>query len=213
MGKSSLLNALLNARDLARCSNFPGRTRHLFNFVLGNQMSVVDLPGYGLARVGDELQTQWRRLIHHYCQSSPAMEQLKLAICLVDAREGISKKDYVYWDQVVGPYLCKLVVLTKIDLLTPVELHEAVARAAVAVDGLNRKRLRLPAVESAESAGNKEKLVKVEQWRHLLPYVHAVSSHNKCGLMELRAHIATHCGVVGFARSGADQVEGTSESR
>ena len=83
VGKSSLINALLGKKDLARTSSDPGRTRQVIFFRINGACLFVDLPGYGFARVSKTVRAQWRSLVEAYL-SRPAPG--KLAILLVDAR-------------------------------------------------------------------------------------------------------------------------------
>ncbi|CAK9032444.1 Probable GTP-binding protein EngB [Durusdinium trenchii] len=81
VGKSSLINALVHGKEIARPSELPGRTRHLFAFDIGREISLVDLPGYGPAhKVSDELRQGWEDLVKAYLKRS---QGLRRAICLV----------------------------------------------------------------------------------------------------------------------------------
>lgn len=90
VGKSSLLNALLNRRSLARVSNTPGRTRELNYFAVGDSLYVVDMPGYGYAKAPKSLVEGWTQLIHDYLRGR---SQLKRVMLLIDSRHGIKPSD------------------------------------------------------------------------------------------------------------------------
>ncbi len=90
VGKSSLLNALLGRRSLARVSNTPGRTRELNYFTLGEELFVVDMPGYGYAEAPKTLVAGWNALIHDYLRGRP---QLKRVMLLIDSRHGLKSSD------------------------------------------------------------------------------------------------------------------------
>jgi GTP-binding protein len=90
VGKSSLINAICNHAGLARISNTPGRTQQINFFNASNSLILVDLPGYGFAKVPLYLKKRWENLITHYLQANP---NLKLVNILVDARRGINDND------------------------------------------------------------------------------------------------------------------------
>ena len=90
VGKSSLLNALLRRRHAARVSKTPGRTREINFFRVNDAFMLVDLPGYGYARVAKERKAEWKPLIEGYLQSSPNLRGLVL---LLDSRREPSDDD------------------------------------------------------------------------------------------------------------------------
>ena len=90
VGKRSIIDALANQRQLARVSNTPGRTQLLNMFVLPNGGSVVDLPGYGYARVPARAKATWQRMIEDYLLHR---ESLELVFVLVDGEIGPTKLD------------------------------------------------------------------------------------------------------------------------
>ena len=90
VGKSSLINALVNRKDLARTSKTPGRTQQLNFFNLGEQLMLVDLPGYGYAKASKAAISEWNLLIGHYLRSRAA---LKRVCVLVDSRHGLKDSD------------------------------------------------------------------------------------------------------------------------
>ncbi|KAI94375.1 GTP-binding protein [Rhodomicrobium udaipurense JA643] len=90
VGKSSLLNALLSRRNLARVSNTPGRTREVNYFSVGDALYVVDMPGYGYAKAPKALVKGWTQLIHDYLRGRP---QLKRVMLLIDSRHGLKPSD------------------------------------------------------------------------------------------------------------------------
>ncbi|MEM1400368.1 MAG: ribosome biogenesis GTP-binding protein YihA/YsxC, partial [Pseudomonadota bacterium] len=112
VGKSSLINALTGRKTLARTSNTPGRTQTLIFFSLGGRLRLVDLPGYGYARVSKALVARWTRLLKAYLAGRAP---LRLALLLVDSRHGLKETDreiMTMLDQAAVPYR---VVLTKAD--------------------------------------------------------------------------------------------------
>ena len=112
VGKSSLVNALTGRNTLARTSNTPGRTQQLIFFELGARLTLVDLPGYGFAKVSKSLVASWTRLLKAYLKGRVT---LRRACVLVDARHGLKPGDLdimAMLDQAAVPYQ---IVLTKID--------------------------------------------------------------------------------------------------
>ena len=90
VGKSSLINALLRRRSLARTSSSPGRTRMINFFLVNESFYLVDLPGYGYASVDYETRLSWGPLVHDYLDSSPS---LRLVIVLLDIRRRLADGD------------------------------------------------------------------------------------------------------------------------
>ncbi len=118
VGKSSLLNALTNRNSLARVSRTPGRTQQINFFNLGAFFCLVDMPGYGYAKVGQQLEDKWRVLADEYFKQRKAF---KRAYVLIDARHGLQDHDKMllqWFDRLVVPYR---VILTKADKATKPE--------------------------------------------------------------------------------------------
>ena len=114
VGKSSLLNTLVNNFKLAKVSSEPGKTRSVNFYLVNDRFFLVDLPGYGFARVPFEEQKRWRELIEEYLRER---DRLKGVFLLVDSRIGPTEKDVQMkdWFDFYGiPYV---VVATKVDKL------------------------------------------------------------------------------------------------
>lgn len=124
-GKSSAINAILNRRDLVRTSKTPGRTQLVNFFALDDARRLVDLPGYGYARVSKEMREHWRELLDDYFH---ARESLAGLILVVDSRRGLGDTDWqmLEWARSLdGPIH---VLLTKADKLSRKEAADALAR-------------------------------------------------------------------------------------
>jgi GTP-binding protein len=115
VGKSSLLNRLLRRRAIARVSRHPGRTQEINFFRVNDAFVLVDLPGYGYARVPKARRDSWRPLIEAYLSSSPA---LRGVIQLVDARHDPTPDDHAMLDYLAGIGVPTLLVVTKTDKLS-----------------------------------------------------------------------------------------------
>jgi GTP-binding protein len=112
VGKSSLLNALLSRRSLARVSNTPGRTRELNYFSLGDRLFIVDMPGYGYARAPKSLVKGWTQLIHDYLRGR---SELKRVMLLIDSRHGVKSSDQEIMTLLDKAAVSYQAVLTKAD--------------------------------------------------------------------------------------------------
>ncbi len=112
VGKSSLINALTGRKDLARTSNTPGRTQQLNFFNLGEQMYIVDLPGYGYAKVSKSQVQDWTKLMKNYLRGRP---NLRCVFVLVDSRHGLKPTDIEMMKMLDETAVNYRVVLTKCD--------------------------------------------------------------------------------------------------
>ncbi len=121
VGKSSLINALTNHKDLARTSNTPGRTQQVNFFNLGQRLMIADLPGYGYARAPRETVRQWTELVGDYLQGRP---QLRRACLLIDARHGIKESDREVMTMLDKAAVSFQAVLTKCDKVKEAELEK-----------------------------------------------------------------------------------------
>ena len=119
VGKSSLINALANHRQLAKVSNTPGRTQLINQFVLPNGGTVVDLPGYGYAKVPGRERAGWQAMIEGYLLER---EELELVFVLVDGEIGPTKLDVQMLDWLRASDVPHTVVATKLDKVKPSKL-------------------------------------------------------------------------------------------
>ncbi len=124
VGKSSLINALVGQKALARTSNTPGRTRELNLFAAEPGLTVVDMPGYGYARASKSDSSAWHRLILDYLRGRP---NLRRVYVLIDSRHGIKTNDEDVLALLDKTAVSYQIVLTKIDKLKAAE-REAVLR-------------------------------------------------------------------------------------
>ena len=126
VGKSSLLNRLVRRKAFARVSQTPGKTREINFFRVNDAFYLVDLPGYGYARVSKAMRDRWREIIESYLRRSPMLRGM---VQLVDARHPPTPDDLRMLDFLSTIELPTLVVLTKIDKLRPRERAERLAEA------------------------------------------------------------------------------------
>lgn len=137
VGKSSLLNTLLNRKQLVKVSSRPGKTTGLNYFLVAHSVYFVDLPGYGFAKVGKDLRSQWGKLIATYLQTR---RQLACVVVIMDLRHGVKQPDseLLSWlNQQAIPFLA---VYTKADKLSGNERmkHAAILDAGHGIDGASR---------------------------------------------------------------------------
>jgi GTP-binding protein len=114
VGKSALLNRLVGRRALARVSKTPGRTQQINFFAVDERLLLVDLPGYGFARVPLAVKDEWRALVEGYLTSRRV---LRGVVVLVDLRRGIGAEDTRLLDFLAAHGIAALLVATKIDKL------------------------------------------------------------------------------------------------
>lgn len=112
VGKSSLLNALTGRKALARTSNTPGRTQQLNFFNMDDQLMLVDMPGYGYAKVSKKMRSEWDRLIFNYLRGRAS---LRCVFVLVDCRHGLKDSDEMLMEMLDEAGVPYRIVLTKAD--------------------------------------------------------------------------------------------------
>ncbi len=115
VGKSSIINTLLNRRGLARVSSEPGKTRGINFYNIDDTLYFVDLPGYGFAKVSKEARASWGRMIETYLNKR---KQLKMVLMLVDIRHQPTADDRMMYNWIIEMDLPHLVVATKMDKIT-----------------------------------------------------------------------------------------------
>lgn len=118
VGKSSLINALLNRKNLAKTSSSPGRTQSINFFRVNGKISFVDLPGYGYARVPLALRRAWKPMVESYLQ---IRKELRLVVVILDARREVSPEDLDLMDWLDHHRIPFLLVLTKADKLSALD--------------------------------------------------------------------------------------------
>ena len=112
VGKSSLINALVNRKALARTSSQPGKTQTINFYKVNDEVYFVDLPGYGYAKVSEEVKAKWGNLIERYLNKS---EMLKAVFLLVDIRHEPSANDKTMYEWIVYQGYDPIIIATKLD--------------------------------------------------------------------------------------------------
>lgn len=130
VGKSSLINALVGMKKLARASNEPGRTREVNFFVLDGRLRLVDLPGYGWAKASKSTVKQFQSVGRDYLRGRP---NLKRAYLLIDARHGLKDVDLEPMDTFDKAAVSYQIILTKADKMKPSEVEALTAKTQAAI--------------------------------------------------------------------------------
>lgn len=112
VGKSSLINAIMGRKDVARTSNTPGRTQQLNFFNVNETFYLVDMPGYGYAEAPKKLVQQWQKLIKLYLLGRPTLERVYV---LIDSRHGLKENDTEFMKMLDQTGVSYQVILTKTD--------------------------------------------------------------------------------------------------
>ena len=134
VGKSSLINALMNRKSLARTSSQPGKTQTINFYNINGVMHLVDLPGYGYANASEEVKAKWGRMIERYLQKS---QQLKQVFLLIDIRHAPSANDKLMYDWIVHNGYRPVIIATKLDKLKRSQVAKSVK---IVREGLNLEK-------------------------------------------------------------------------
>ena len=153
VGKSSLINKILNRKKLVRTSKTPGRTQLLNFFEINELWRFVDLPGYGYAKVPKEVQKRWRPMVENYLTTRV---NLRGMVWLLDIRREVSKEDLTLWDWLRTKELTVIIVITKADKLSKNKRNKQAASIAKSLGMKARELIQF----SATSGEGKEELWK-----------------------------------------------------
>lgn len=112
VGKSSLINGLMNRKALARTSSSPGKTQTINYYNINNEMYFVDLPGYGYATANEKVKAQWGKMIEDYLHQS---KKIRAVFLLVDIRHAPSENDRIMYDWILDRGYHPIIIATKLD--------------------------------------------------------------------------------------------------
>lgn len=152
VGKSSLINGLMNRKALARTSSQPGKTQTINFYNVNDAMYLVDLPGYGYANAGVEIKAKWGKMIENYLHTS---QMLKAVFLLIDIRHDPSENDELMYSWMVSQGFAPIIIATKLDKIprSKVNQHiEAIRR------GLNVEPGTIIIPFSAETKQGREEI-------------------------------------------------------
>jgi len=161
VGKSSLINKILNRKKLVRTSKTPGRTQLLNFFEINELWRFVDLPGYGYAKVPAEVQKRWRPMVESYLTTRV---NLRGMVWLLDIRREVSKEDLQLWDWLQAKQVEVIIVVTKADKLSKNKRNK---QAASIARSLGREAQELIQFSATSGEG------KDEIWQALLRILEA----------------------------------------
>ena len=165
VGKSSLLNRLVRRKAFARVSNTPGRTRELNFFRVNREFVLVDLPGYGYARVSKTRRAEWRPLIEGYLRRSAALRGI---VQLLDARHDPTDDDRQMFDLLADIGVPTVVVVTKTDKLSALKVKGRLHALAVELELDEEQMIPFSAITGGgrdELAGALVELLARPPWR------------------------------------------------
>ncbi len=121
VGKSSLINALMNRKSLARTSSQPGKTQTINYYNVNNELYFVDLPGYGYTKANEKVKAQWGKMVERYLHKS---EMLRQVFLLIDIRHAPSENDCIMYDWIVQSGYKPIIVATKLDKIKRSQLQK-----------------------------------------------------------------------------------------
>ena len=114
VGKSSLINGLMNRKSFARTSATPGKTQTINFYNINQELYLVDLPGYGYAKVSEQEKKKWGQMIERYLHQS---KQLRAVFLLIDIRHAPSANDKMMYDWILSQGYHPIIIATKLDKL------------------------------------------------------------------------------------------------
>ena len=123
MGKSSLINGLMNRKSLARTSAQPGKTQTINFYNINDECYFVDLPGYGYARANEEIKAKWGKMIENYLHRS---KQLKAVFLLVDIRHEPSGNDRLMYEWILNQGFEPVIIATKLDKINRSQIQKQI---------------------------------------------------------------------------------------
>lgn len=155
VGKSSLINALMNRKAFARTSAQPGKTQTINFYNIEQQLYFVDLPGYGYAKVSQEIKEKWGKMIEGYLVKS---KQLRCIFLLVDIRHEPSANDKTMYEWVVHHGYMPVIIATKFDKINRSQIAKQVKILRTGL-GLSKETVLIPF--SAETKQGKDEIWEV----------------------------------------------------
>ena len=155
VGKSSLINGLMNRKSLARTSSQPGKTQTINYYNINDEIYFVDLPGYGYAQANEHVKAQWGKMIEDYLHKS---SQLKAVFLLIDIRHDPSANDKQMYDWVLHNGFSPIIIATKLDKIKRSQVQKQVKAIK---QGLQVEKGTLVIPFSAETKQGREEIWSV----------------------------------------------------
>jgi len=123
VGKSSLINALMNRKSLARTSAQPGKTQTINYYNINDELYFVDLPGYGYAKVSQSEKEKWGKMIEKYLRTS---KMLKVVFLLIDIRHDPSNNDRMMYEWILSQGFNPVIIATKLDKINRSQIQKQI---------------------------------------------------------------------------------------
>lgn len=152
VGKSSLINALMNRKSLARTSSQPGKTQTINYYKVNDEIYFVDLPGYGYANANIETKAKWGKMIEKYLHTS---KQIKCIFLLIDIRHEPGKNDKQMYDWILHNGYQPVIIATKLDKLKRSQVAKCVK---IVRDGLGLPKEGVLIPFSSQTKHGKEEI-------------------------------------------------------
>lgn len=159
VGKSSLINGLMNRKSYARTSAQPGKTQTINYYNINGQLYYVDLPGYGYAKVSQEVKAKWGKMIERYLHTS---KQLKCVFLLVDIRHDPSANDVTMYRWILHNGFRPVIIATKADKINRSQLQKQLKSLRTGL-GLEQQDLLIP-FSAVTKQGREEIWTVLEQY-------------------------------------------------
>ena len=159
VGKSSLINALMNRKSYAGTSSQPGKTQTINYYNINDAMFLVDLPGYGYANANQQVKAKWGKMVEKYLKVS---KQLRQVFLLIDIRHDPSANDKMMYDWIVANGYHPVIIATKLDKLKRSQIPKHVKAVRTGL-GLEKDDILIP-VSSQTKQGIPELWETIEQY-------------------------------------------------
>ena len=155
VGKSSLINGLMNRKALARTSAQPGKTQTINFYNVNDQMYLVDLPGYGYAKVSEQEKAKWGKMIENYLHKS---KQLKAVFLLIDIRHEPSGNDRMMYEWILNQGFEPIIIATKLDKINRSQIQRHIKMIK---DGLKVVKNTIVIPYSAQTKQGREEIYEL----------------------------------------------------
>lgn len=155
VGKSSLINGLMNRKALARTSAQPGKTQTINFYNINDELYFVDLPGYGYAKANESIKAQWGRMIENYLHAS---KKLQAVFLLIDIRHEPSGNDRMMYDWILNQGFQPIIIATKLDKINRSQIQKHVKMIKT---GLQVKKDTIVIPYSAQTKQGREEIYEL----------------------------------------------------
>lgn len=155
VGKSSLINALMNRKNYARISAEPGKTQTINFYNINNTFYMVDLPGYGYARANVEVKAKWGKMIERYLHQS---DKLRAVFLLIDIRHEPSENDILMYEWIKGQGYQPIIIATKLDKINRSQIQKHIKMLK---DGLKMEKDNLIIPFSSQTKQGRDEIYQL----------------------------------------------------